>query len=144
MGRRFSNGNQAFFCLICIDTTKYVLLSFITLLEPICPKNWAKNMQKVHFWLTRLQNSPYFCVFKYARAVKRACEARALRARKTLTPRLTDFFTDFEKKNDCFAVYWLTCVAQKRLCLKGPCQEDIAVLGQFCDEVITAAHLSLP
>ena len=66
----------------------------------------------------RLQNSPYFCVFKYARAVKqkvwneaenrerdwgetlklRACEARALRARKTLTPRFTDFFTDFEKK----------------------------------------------
>ena len=63
-----------------------------------------------------LQNSPYFCVLKYTRAVKqkvwneaenrepewgetlRACEARALRARKTLTPRFTDFFTDFEKK----------------------------------------------
>ena len=27
-------------------------------------------------------------------------------ARKTLTPRFTDFFTDFEKKTDCFAVYW--------------------------------------
>ena len=86
----------------------------------------------------RLQNSPYFCVFKYAWAVKqkvwneaenrerdwgetlkirtvgffslashalRACEARALRARKSLTPRFTDFFTDFEKKTDCFAVY---------------------------------------
>ena len=26
------------------------------------------------------------------------CEARALRARKTLTPRFTDFFADFEKK----------------------------------------------
>ena len=57
----------------------------------------------------RLQNSPYFCVFKYARAVKQkveaenkerdwACEARAVRARKILTPRFTDFFTDFEKK----------------------------------------------
>ena len=34
-----------------------------------------------------------------------ACEARALRARKTLTPRFTDLFTDFEKKTDCFAVY---------------------------------------
>ena len=34
----------------------------------------------------------------------RACEARALRARKTLTPRSTDLFTDFEKKTDCFAV----------------------------------------
>ena len=34
----------------------------------------------------------------------RACEARALRARKTLTPRFTDFFADVEKKTDCFAV----------------------------------------
>ena len=34
-----------------------------------------------------------------------ACEARELRARKTLTPRFTDFFTDFEKKTDGFAVY---------------------------------------
>ena len=39
----------------------------------------------------RLQNSPYFCVFKYARAVKQRAQARAL-------PRFTDFFTDFEKK----------------------------------------------
>ena len=36
---------------------------------------------------------------------RRACEARALRARKILTPRFIDFFTDFEKKTDCFAVY---------------------------------------
>ena len=56
---------------------------------------------------SRLQNSPYFCVFKYARAVKQKVygrEARALRARKTLTPRFTEFFADFEKKTDCFAV----------------------------------------
>ena len=72
----------------------------------------------------RLQNSPYFCVFKYTRAVKQKVwneaenrerdwgflsphtpVARALRAGKTLTPRFTDFFTDFEKKTDCFAVY---------------------------------------
>ena len=75
----------------------------------------------------RLQNIPYFCVFKYARTVKqkvwnedenrerdwgetlashalRAREARALRARNTLTPRFTDFFTDFEKNTYCFAV----------------------------------------
>ena len=61
----------------------------------------------------RLQNSPYFCVFKYARAVKQkveaenkerdcAGEARAVRARKILTPRFTDFFTDFEEKNRLF------------------------------------------
>ena len=30
------------------------------------------------------------------------CEARALRPRKTLTPRFTDFFTDFEKKARLF------------------------------------------
>ena len=30
---------------------------------------------------------------------------RALPARKTLTPRFTDFFTGFEKKTDCFVVY---------------------------------------
>ena len=32
----------------------------------------------------------------------RACEARAS---KTLTPHFADFFTDFEKKTDYFAVY---------------------------------------
>ena len=79
--------------------------------------------------MNKLQNSPYFCVLKYARAVKqkagarlktesetgerrcfflcvfslashalRACEACALRAHTTLTPRFIDFFTDFEKK----------------------------------------------
>ena len=42
--------------------------------------------------------------FSLASNALRACEARALRARKTLTPRFTDFFTDFEKKTDCFAV----------------------------------------
>ena len=72
----------------------------------------------------RLQNSPYFCGFKYARAVKQKvwnlvwneaenrerdwrethARARAIRAHKTLTPRVTDFFTDFEEKTDCFAV----------------------------------------
>ena len=57
----------------------------------------------------RLQNSPYFCVFKYARAVKQKvwneAETRerdwgeTLHARKTLTPRFPDFFTDLEKKS---------------------------------------------
>ena len=41
------------------------------------------------------------------------CEARALCGHKSLTPRFTDFFSDFEKKTDCFAVQqniadWLT------------------------------------
>ena len=80
--------------------------------------------------ITRLQNSPYFYVFSHARTAKQtiwneaenrerdwgetlkirltSCETRPLRARKTLTPRFTDFFTDFEKKPDCFAVYVIT------------------------------------
>ena len=37
-------------------------------------------------------------------------ETRAVRAHKTLTPRFTDFFTDFEEKTDCLAV----CGALKR------------------------------
>ena len=42
------------------------------------------------------QNSPYFCVFKFARAVKQKVWNET---------RFTDFFTDFEKtKNDCLAV----------------------------------------
>ena len=44
-------------------------------------------------------------IFAYSTHALRACEARTLRARKTLTPRFTDFFADFEKKIDCFAVY---------------------------------------
>ena len=42
--------------------------------------------------------------FSLAPHALRACEARARRTRKTLTARFTDFFTDFEKKTDCFAV----------------------------------------
>jgi len=44
--------------------------------------------------------------FSLASHALRVCEARALRVRKTLTPRFTDFFTDFEKKTNCFAVYY--------------------------------------
>ena len=42
----------------------------------------------------RLQNSPY--IFAYSSAREQS---------KTLTPRFTDFFTDFEEKTDCFAVH---------------------------------------
>ena len=63
----------------------------------------------------RLQNVSYFCVFKYTRAVKQTVWKEANnrerdwgetphtpRATKTLTPRFTDFFTDFEKKKKTF------------------------------------------
>ena len=48
--------------------------------------------------------------FSLASHALRACEARAVRARKTLTPRVTDFFSDFEEKTDCFAVYASRCL----------------------------------
>ena len=49
---------------------------------------------------TRLKNG-FFSLASHAR---RACEARAVRAHKSLTPRVTDFFTDLEEKTDCFVV----------------------------------------
>ena len=39
---------------------------------------------------------------RLGRDALRACEAHALRARKTLTPRFSDFFTDFVKKKRLF------------------------------------------
>ena len=50
---------------------------------------------------TKSETGEFFSLASHA---LQACEARALRARKTFTPRFTDFFTDFEKKTDCFAV----------------------------------------
>ena len=49
--------------------------------------------------------------FSLASHARRVCEARALRARKTLTLRSTDFFTDFEKKNRLFCSL-ITCRLQ--------------------------------
>ena len=66
--------------------------SSTTFLNPLVGTNSSYGKQTVGF-------------FSPASHALRACEARALRARKTLTPRFTDFFTDFEKKTDCFAVY---------------------------------------
>ena len=69
--------------------------------------------------------------FSHTSHALRVCDAaRALRARKTLTPCFTDFFTDFEKKTDCFAVYRLwgsslwTVQHQlkfKTMIIRGPC-----------------------
>jgi len=55
--------------------------------------------------LTDLFDSQSIKVANFCINIKWACETRALRARKTLMPRFTDFFADFEKKTDCFAVY---------------------------------------
>ena len=63
---------------------------------------------------SRLQNSPYFCVFTYARAVKQKVWILAPRARKTLAPRFTDFWSDFEKKPTVL-------------------QSTVAAVGQTCE-----------
>ena len=49
-------------------------------------------------WVVRLQNSPYFCVFKYSRAVKQKVSCATLYRFSLLILR---------KKPDCFAVYWV-------------------------------------
>ena len=53
---------------------------------------------------TRLKTESETGFFSLASHARRACEARAVRAHKSLTPRVTDFFADFEEKTDCFAV----------------------------------------
>ena len=62
----------------------------------------------------RLQNSPYFCIFKYARAVKQKVwnEAENTRfAPVRLLRRFTDFFTDLEKRPTVLRsfMYWVKC-----------------------------------
>ena len=44
--RRTSNGSEAFFLIVCLDGTKFVLLSVFTLIEMIWPKMWAKPLSK--------------------------------------------------------------------------------------------------
>ena len=99
----------------------------------------------------RLQNSPYFCVFKYARAVKQKVwneaenrerdwgETLKIRfiflsphtpyglARKALTSLVTDFFTDFEKKKRLFCSPGR---GERRASLKTPAWEA----GQLQDQ----------
>ena len=68
----------------------------------VSPPNLYPPWNELIVWKTDSRTVGFFSLASHA---PRACEARALRARKTLTPRFTDFFTDFEKKTDCFAVY---------------------------------------
>ena len=55
----------------------------------------AKGLQRGWKQRARLGRDGFFAIASH---VLRACFACALRARKTLTPRFTDFVTDFEKK----------------------------------------------
>ena len=100
-------------------------LKFWGFSKRIFPKLFGISGLNFQRWLKlfRLQNSSYFCVFKNAPAVKQKVwnEAenrerdwgetlktpRELRASKTLTPRFTDFFTDYEE---------ITTVLQSRNC----------------------------
>ena len=99
-----------------LTTRSYIFRLTQRLLENRCTHCLVFSHASAILPTGRLQNNPYFCVFKYARAVKQKVwnegenrerdweETRALRARKTLTPPFTDFFTDFEGKTDCFAL----------------------------------------
>ena len=85
------------------------------------------ELQTFWYFYSRLQNSPYSCVFKYARAVKQKVWndaensvrlARELRARKTHTPRFTDFFTDFEKNPSVCSLFLLSHTNSEKICIK--------------------------
>ena len=56
--RRMSTGSERFSFLICLDATKFVLLSVFTLIETICPKICSKSRlkgaKKNNFRLTSL------------------------------------------------------------------------------------------
>ena len=75
------------------------------LIRVLCPISSALSYK------VRLQNSPYFCVFKYEQAVTQKVWNEAENRERdwffslASHARFTDFFTDFEKKTDCFAVY---------------------------------------
>ena len=76
------------------------------LIRVLCPISSALSYK------VSLQNSLYFCVFKYAQAVTQKVWNRLKTESETgffslaSHARFTDFFTDFEKKNDCFTVYY--------------------------------------
>ena len=53
--RRTPTGSEAFSLLVCFDATKFVFLSFFTLIEMICPiygQNHSPRMKTGHFRLT--------------------------------------------------------------------------------------------
>ena len=67
----------------------------------------ANNRRGYSKFESRLQNSRYFCVFKYSRVVKQKVWNKAENSERDWgevfslsphTPHLTFFFTDFEKK----------------------------------------------
>ena len=84
-----SNSQRGWSCEQIFDSST-------TFLNPL-DRRW-KGQNELVVWKT---GSRFFSLASHA---LRACEARALRVCKTLTPRFTDFLSDFEKKTDCFAV----------------------------------------
>ena len=94
MGGYFFNGSHK--VLPWIDCKTVRIFAYSSTREQ---SNEAENRERD--WGETLKIRFFYVFFLWA------CEARALCARKTLTARFTDFFTDFEKKTDCFAVYTL-------------------------------------
>ena len=42
--RRTSTGSEAFFSFICLDSNKFALLSFLSLIKTICPRVWTNPL----------------------------------------------------------------------------------------------------
>ena len=111
-------------CLELLDYSVKIRSKVQTITRAILPRNQSpsvSNSQRGRSCEQIFDSSPTFLnplvgtnslyakqtvsFFSLASHALRACEARARRARMPLTPHFTDFFADFEKKTDCFAVY---------------------------------------
>ena len=88
------NRNQGTFRAVVVFTEWGVIIAVTSLL-------YYKTVRIFAYSSTREQSNKRSGTGWKQRA-RRRCEARALRTRKTLSPRFTDFFTDFEEKNRLF------------------------------------------
>ena len=94
--------------------------AFIRKIDDIC-KGWKKEKDSYYNILIRLQHSPYFCVFKYARAVKQKVwnEAENRERVRPLAKLYRFLYWFWEKNPTVFAVYilirnWTLGRAQKQ------------------------------
>ena len=93
--------------------------AFIRKIDDIC-KGWKKEKDSYYNILIRLQHSPYFCVFKYARAVKQKVwnEAENRERVRPLRQALPISLLILRKKLDCFCSLHIDKKLNSRSCAK--------------------------
>ena len=92
--------------------------AFIRKIDDIC-KGWKKEKDSYYNILIRLQHSPYFCVFKYARAVKQKVwnEAENRERVRPLRQALPISLLILRKKPDCFCSLHIDKKLNSRSCV---------------------------